>query len=336
MCNKLVLCMGLLFVVHVRAQSVSTPNATTSIPENTTPTIVPQFGIKQIIRSHKLVVIETNITTPYPNGKIFLATFPDGDQCSLILKETNASLLTLDSTSCDKPERLTTKTPVEPSLVSVPGQQVNGSSTAAVEAAAFNDTAGESRQKYGSWSLNAYYSSAKEFLFDGATYSGTSGTGKGEISFDSGGALGGGFNVLIMNPNSWGFSAGGFIESSREIKSVTVKGANGTAYGNATGIKPKIGFVGAEFNALYRWEKVYLPFGANLTAPYYSDIPLYMEIQGGLGLQLGMGFLISENAVVEVLVKTIGMRAKYSDGSDTLDYGYGTLTGATVGGKIIF
>ncbi|MBO9667914.1 MAG: hypothetical protein J7501_14015, partial [Bdellovibrio sp.] len=206
MLHKLVFIFVLLVSIHSFAQAESKE-------------VEVQYSIKQIIKSHKLVVVQANGPTTFSKGKIFLATFPDGSQCSLVLQEVNKQLITLDSSSCDQPEKLNIKAAIEPSLVSEI-KSVGIEKSEPVEKIV-EQSGSSTSSKFGDhFALNIFYSLADQVKFKDAKYSDNSGSVSASTDFKTQGAVGIGFSYVRMEPQSWGFSAGGTIDGAREVKSI--------------------------------------------------------------------------------------------------------------------
>jgi hypothetical protein len=211
-----------------------------------------QYIVKQIIKSHKLVVVQTNATTSFAKEKIFLATFADGNQCSLVLKENSNQLLTLDTSSCEQAGQITLKTSIEPSLVSVfglPKAQVPSpeaptnisENTKVIEGSS-------SAGRVGRLAIAVHYSFGDQAKFDDGRITTSGGAGNINTTYDVDRSLGVGISYLHVETNSWGYQVGGFYETQRELKSVTFSGSGGTISGSITGVRPKLSFLVAEMN----------------------------------------------------------------------------------------
>lgn len=337
--NKLILCLAISLLGSASFAQVAPQQAPTV---TATPLAVAKinYSLRQIIKSHNLVVIESSAPVIFDEGKIFLATMKDGTQCSLTLKETSGVLLTLDSSSCDKAEQLTINTPVEPALISTvpkatvqaaqpipPAQPIQEERPAANTFKEF---------KRFEWiGINIYYTAADEARFNDVevTESGSSGTVEAEFSVETG--IGFGASFMSMEERSWGFSGGVNFEPAREIKSVTFTGPGGTATGVLSSTKMSVLFF--EGNAIYRWDKFYLPFGLNFSIPRLtSPSSSTVDIKGSVGAFVGAGFLLNDNCALELFARSIGFNMTEKTSTTTIDYGYGALTGAGLGFKFLF
>lgn len=298
-----------------------------------------QYIVKQIIKSHKLVVVQTNATTSFAKEKIFLATFSDGNQCSLVLKETNNQLLTLDTSSCELGGQITLKTSIEPSLVSVFGLPKAPVSISDSPVSVAENTkvieGSSSAGRVGHVAMTVHYSFGDQAKFDDGRITTSGGAGNINTTYDVDRSLGVGISYLQVETNSWGYQVGGFYETQRELKSVTFSGSGGTISGSITGVRPKLSFLVAEMNAVYRFNQVYIPFGFNVSSPMLEDGD-GANAKGNLGVQVGVGFFLNKRVLLDVFVRTIGMTLAASSGTTYADFGYGTIGGAGVGLKYLF
>lgn len=290
------------------------------------------YKIKQVIKSEHTVVVQSSQTVEFAPGKVFLATFPDGEQCSLTLRDVSEKILTFDSSTCEDEKRLNLKVPVEPSLASAAQVNLPPTNTKSDTPAAAPVTKNENGDKPsffdGHWGLVVGYSTAKNIKFNNGEYK----TGGSTYDFDA--TIKGqtvpsiGITYARMHPNAWGFSGGLTYEFPRELKSFSVTTSGGTATGFTTG-SPKLSIFLIEANMLYRWDKFYLPFGMNISIPYTSgggaDHDAFGPMAGAYG---GAGYIFMEHMSVEVFARLVGVTIKDDNtpGAE-VDYGSGYLAG---------
>lgn len=294
------------------------------------------LAIKQVISTHHLVIVEMKgAAAVYPKGKIFIVTFADDRQCSLSLKETSGSLLTLDSSGCNRSDEISTKLAIEESLMSAPVADEESAKNEKIEP---QQTRPETYPGLkANFYTNVYYSTANKILFsqdhklNGGAVSLTS-------EFGTSASVGLGIGIAQMATYGLGYSLAWLYEPTREVDSVKFSGPGGTAVANFTGIKPKISFMAIEGNFIYRWDRFYLPFGANLSIPRISDTAPgeTWTAKGALGLSLGMGVFVSPKVSFDASFRTIGVNLDMSDKTTTIDFGYGALGGLVLGGKFYF
>ena len=306
------------------------------------------FKVKQVIKSHKLVVVQTNATEQFPNGKIFLANFDDGTQCSLVLKNSGKQLLTLDSTPCDQLDRLTLKTKIEPSLISV-DEQPRGFAPQGIAGLDAKKSSEEKKVEQnnpdnfydkstvGRLGVSVYYNSADHLKFDDGKVESSGAKFDADFKLES--AVGVGLHYMRAKPYAWGYSVGGLLETTRNIQSVSFSGGlSGT--GSVDSDNFKLTLLIAEGSALYRFENFYIPFGLSVGIPvleYKSDISK-IEATAGVGLQAGLGYFVNDNLSVEAYYRVIGIKLVSTElaTDNKTDFGYGYLRGATIGIKYLF
>lgn len=289
-----------------------------------------KYTIKQIIKSHNLVVIQSNLPVEIQEGKIFLVTFDDGKQCSLILKESAKTLFTVDSSECERRSYITLASPVELSLAVIP--QVGNRVTPKESLLRSSPTFGKR------FAANIYYSVADKAKFDDAKVRTSSGaSGSVSASYGTESSPGIGVSYTNVEPQSWGFSGSLLYEPKREVQSFTVSGPGGTFTSSATGTKAKLSFLLLEGNAIYRWHQFYIPLGLNLSIPSLTDTgSAVYDVKGGVGAFLGAGLFVLENSSIEVFVRSVGFNMTATDGSTTIDFQNGYMSGAGFGWKYYF
>lgn len=182
--------------------------------------------------------------------------------------------------------------------------------------------------------MSAHLSLANKAKFSNltATNGTTSATGEAEFSTQS--ALGVGVNLMSSKAESWGFSGSLFYEFDREIDSLKLTDSTGSTTYNYNSPKPKISFIVAEGNLLYRWKNVYVPFGLNASSPTFTSgvgATGTLEVKGGLGAQVGIGVFINEDLSFQLVSRSIAIRINGKNGSTTYDYGTGYMTGISLG-----
>lgn len=324
----------------VTSEPIKLPVATSAPAATPSPSV---YKIKQIIADRNIVVVETsNAAESFAPGKLFLVTFPNDKQCSLSLQEKTGALLTLSSASCANASEITRSLPVEASLVDLPKMKT-GTFENLQPRAASDDPSSERRLRADDvWShakvgLGLHYSTGNELRFDKVTATSASGSASGEVIYNlSSGAPGFDLSFIKMEPQGWGYNVNVLYEGQREFKSatVTVNGTTATIY--SAGDSSKLSFIIAEFNAVYRWETFYMPFGLNASIPTISDDTSNINYSGSIGVYFGGGFILSDNSTVELYARSAGMNMKGASSGTTIDYDYGSLTGIGFGYKYWF
>lgn len=302
------------------------------VQTQTAPKEITKYAIRQVIKSKNLVVVESSAPTSFKEGKIFLATFPDGQQCSLSLIETDGNLLTLDSKDCSKSTPLTLLIPIEPALIK--------ETVADKKLETVNQNVTEmptpSRRRF---AANIYFSVADQINFDDVNVKSSSGSGNIGTTFNTDGSAGVGVNLTVVDPNSWGFTGSLMYEPARKISSLKMSGPGGTLSGTFLN-KPEISFFLAEAGVIYKWNQFYIPLALNYSAPILlyttTSSTEVWDVGGAVGAYIGAGFLITENAALEFFIRSIGMTSKVTDGSDSIDFKNGYISGVGFGYKYYF
>lgn len=305
---------------------VSTPAAT--------PAPAATYKIKQVISAQNLVVAETsNPSEELALGKTFLVTFANEKQCSLILKEKRGALLTLSSSSCANAQEITRTSPLEVALVDTPAPVVEPVALkSAPEAPPASPEPYYPPIKMDRWiptrfSVTTHYSGASELTFKDVNVTTTTASGTVEVDYGLESSVGIGVSFASMHPQGWGYLANIFYERAREFKSATIKGSTGATTITSSGSSSTIAFFIAEMNAVYRWDSFYMPFGLNVSAPTISEDMSGVSYYGNLGVFWGGGFILSDNATMEIFIREIAIRMKQYTSTSTIDYGSGTMTG---------
>lgn len=159
--------------------------------------------------------------------------------------------------------------------------------------------------------------------YDDVTMSNGSLTVKDKLEFKSDTPVVFDINFMNSAKQAWGWSLGltrfkidwtSVNDSQEEIK-----------------IKASTDVTDLYFNAVYRWDNVFLPFGINFASLSSSDSPFLSANDGGGGAQIGVGFLIEKHFTVIVESKVITFSgAKLTDSGTTLTSETGFCGGLNV------
>jgi hypothetical protein len=308
--------------------------------------VATTYNIRQIILDQNLIIVETSNPNEVLNpGKVFLANFPNGKQCSLVMKERNGNLIILNSSSCANAQEITKSSPIEVALIDVPAptpapvavleKPIALPTPQPLKANPYTVAPPEKFRKMG---LSIHYSTANEILFRNAYLTTTSGNAMVEAVYRTDTSAGFGISFMEVAPQSWGFQTNFLYEPARNINSLTLKGNGTTATGIVTGVHPKVSFLMLEGNWVHRWESFYMPIGINYNIPTISDLSTgyRVDYEGSLGVLIGGGVLLNEKASLEFFIRSMSMRLTETDGTSTLAYDLGTMTGFGFGYKFWF
>ena len=129
------------------------------------------------------------------------------------------------------------------------------------------------------------------------------------------------WNFTSASKNSWGWG-GGISFTSFTWDKATGGGITTNTTGSTNVLSPFI-------NAVYRWDKIFIPFGLNISSLAHNGASTFMSAnKGGLGGQLGVGIILNENFTLLIESKSFGFGgATLSEGSTSLDSGIGYSNG---------
>lgn len=193
------------------------------------------------------------------------------------------------------------------------------------------------------WRLNGSIyllgNSANQIKFDSVSASGGGQSATGNITFNT--ATGGGLGAEMWHsePDAWGWSAGLTINAKREFNSADATLAGSSAHAEYMTPKPTLSFTTLYGNAIYRWSGFYLPFGANISAPNFTQgggATTAINMTAGLGIQAGVGYHITENFSLEALDRVVSFKMTGSNATYSYDYGTGYYTGIQLNLKFDF
>lgn len=158
-------------------------------------------------------------------------------------------------------------------------------------------------------------------------------TGTGESEFSGAPIIQ--FDIRRTPEDSWGFIGALTYDFERKMDSIKARARykGFTADMKSTDTGMGIQTTSLEANAVYRWDRAYLPFGMNVSKHEFSvRSGTSPTVDGLLGAQLGFGFYATENVVVEIWSRAIGYRIHISD----VDYGPAYLGAMQLNTKFLF
>lgn len=286
-----------------------------------------KFKIKQVIKAQHQVVVTASEEVPFAPGKNFVATFDDGAQCSLTLSQINGKMLTLDSSPCDEEKRLTLKTPIEAALVTQAAAPVAAASADAPvtneSQSKNNDGTAHKTVWGGRFGVILSGSYASEFAFSNSEMKTNNTTYEFDLDmkYKDKFVPGVGISYSKMEENSWGFSGSLYYEFPREIDQIRITTTGGSS---TLGLveNMELSFFLIEANIVYRWERLYVPFGLSLSIPHLKNSGDVKE-KPGIGLYGALGTMITEDAALEFYLRAVGMRMTATDGAYDFDFGNG-------------
>lgn len=139
-----------------------------------------------------------------------------------------------------------------------------------------------------------------------------------------------------MRPYAWGFTGGLQLGSEAKADKYEIKQGGTTTKGDADA---KIQLTTLYGNAVYRWHWIYLPFGLNVTSVKMTPSSGYtgsIDSKGGIGTQVGVGFLVHPNIALETHMFINNWKLEGKSGTTTFDYGTGSLFSWKLQAKYVF
>jgi hypothetical protein len=142
------------------------------------------------------------------------------------------------------------------------------------------------------------------------------------------------WNFSSTKRNSWGWGAG-ITYTSLSWDSFTVGDSTGSVSGTTSGTTR---IFSPYFSAIYRWDKVFLPVGLNISSLTHDGTPaLISENKGTIGAQLGLGVIVNSNFSILIESKAFGFGGStFKQGTTTLESGPGFSSGLNFIGLFSF
>lgn len=185
--------------------------------------------------------------------------------------------------------------------------------------------------------VTLYNSFANSIVFDSVSATSGAASANGSINFSTDAAMGIGFEATDMAPNSWGVGFGLNYDFERKLNAfnLTMNGVTSTG----TYIEPKstLSVYSLNANAIHQWEKFFLTFGLNYCSPNLKTTGTSsITATGGVGGQIGVGILVSENFAIELQQRQLTMNWQATSGAMIINYGNGLLSGPQLKLRFIF
>lgn len=162
-------------------------------------------------------------------------------------------------------------------------------------------------------------------------------TGDAGADIDLSNAVSVDLDLRHVAEDAWGLIVGLSFDTAREVTGGEFTGAAwGIPYsGNGDHIRVSV----LSGSAVYRWTHFYIPFGFNLSRVDYekdgSNVGSYDE-RGGIGAQFGLGWYMTDNAVIEVMSRSVAVGLEHTNGGVTTEFRRGYLSSLTLGAKYLF
>lgn len=140
------------------------------------------------------------------------------------------------------------------------------------------------------------------------------------------------FGYMHANTESWGYGGNFIYEMARDVKPTSSSGI-------VINSGAKIQLMVLEGNGVYRWQKMFVPFGLNYTIASYTKAPAdtgSTKMNGGLGGQGGVGYILNEKFVFDGGIRMQSIDATTTGSGFKIAYGLGYLTGIYIRGAYAF
>ena len=185
------------------------------------------------------------------------------------------------------------------------------------------------------------YSTNTKQTFDSVKLTDNSGTSTGTINYEWENSPELTLSLIKSEPHGWGRAINLTYVTQQKLKgaSGTINGVSLTAVITDPAKNESYILDGTFF---YRWDSFYLPFGLNYSSHKYtlpsSAIGYSLDVRGGLGAQVGIGFFIDNKFSMEVKSRSLNYNlssSKPSANNYTGNFGSSYLTSIYVTLKFI-
>lgn len=283
--------------------------------------------VKQVFTERGRVIAESTILDLKVQDEL-IVTLESKQQCALPILEIRGNILTLNSYKCRYRDEIKPGLQLEKSLLSETQVATNppdepSKAEKPEKEPTTNDTGSSGTE-----------SRKKRFLvgaaFSGRTIAfGTSGSATGVAGsftsdFEYKEALSFCIEMRDSQKNAWGYGLGLTFDMERELESAIFKSGSSSLSLVGSGGASKIGATAIEFNAIYRWNEFYIPFGLNYTAMRFTPAPGYsggFNVDSGFGAQFGLGFFINDNVAIEMSSRASNYSLNFTQGGSFVNFG---------------
>lgn len=187
------------------------------------------------------------------------------------------------------------------------------------------------------FSLYAYYNTADRMTFPSLSVNNNGSSSSSAVIYNMAGVGGVGAEVSGTEPDSWGWNGGAALDGKRTLSAASGT-ANGVNFGDI-GSGGTVSVLTVYGNAIYRWDRVYIPFGLNITLPKMESDPNAGEslsVTGGLGTQGGVGVHICNHFSVEAVTRIVALKLTGTLSSGNSISGTGYESGTSLLAKFDF
>lgn len=120
-----------------------------------------------------------------------------------------------------------------------------------------------------------------------------------------------------LKQNGWGMSLGLEYDFKRDVESGVMRLGNSTVYVSSSSNPDQYSTTTVYYNFIYMWQRVYIPFGINISSIDYESEGTTINTSSDLGVQFGVGVFLNNNFTIEFIARGIGFELEYT--VDNLD-----------------
>lgn len=131
-----------------------------------------------------------------------------------------------------------------------------------------------------------------------------------------------------LKHNALGFMYGVTLDMPRKFSGGRLSG-NGRSVAISANNPDKFQTTVVFANAVYQWNDIYIPFGLNFGFVKYTPESGFngsYSASGSIGAQLGIGYNVKKNFVVEGYSRAVAVNLKMVDSGTAIDFGTGYLS----------
>ena len=300
------------------------------------------FLVSQSLTDIEKAAVKLETENSLEVGDILIAKSADQKNCSLFVTEVKKGIATLDTSKCSFKDGIKAGDSLEKSLIST-SNSASPKKIVEIEKAKNDIITVSVLPTLNSFdsprmSLTAYYSLAESVKFNKGSIdlSGTSVPVSGEFLTET--AVGLGLSYGSMPNKGFGYLLSGQFEMPRKIKKLKINMSGSTAVSDAGGTSA-VSYLFGEFSRIYRNDKIYFPFGINVSMALRKDGGSgSSSTKPDLGFVIGTGVIINENISFEFLYRVLGYQESGVDSNTnwTYDLGTGYLGGFSIGARYWF
>lgn len=240
----------------------------------------------------------------------------EGKNCIVTISEIQNKLIKASSGKCEFKDKI-----VVGDKASKPLMNINSTANKLSELKKNNDDI-EYEKKWNFILGIGYMIASSDGRFDDANYStsGLSIASSAKLSYSKVASLD--IGIRNVEKNSWGFLGGLNYAFDRKFED----GSIGSIKVTSTSGSSKIQFTTLYANAVYKWNRLFVPFGLNYSIVKYTPASGFsgtFSESGGIGAQAGVGWEFDKSISLELYSWITAVKLTASSGNEKLELGTG-------------